>query len=552
MKNKNVLINKLNKFIKKYYVNQLVRGGILTLLVLLLFFIFISILEFYMNFDVGLRTFLFWLYIITNGIIIFKFIIIPSLKLFNLRKGISYKQAAKILGSHFNEIDDKLINILELSEMNPDNELVNASIEQKTKSITPIPFKNAINLNSSFKNAKWLLLPFVLIFIFFISGRADMLTKSSTRIIMHNKFFEPEAPYTIKIENELIAKQQEDFMLTIKIQGQEIPREFYMAFGGGKFIMKKNSTTEYQYLFKNLYKNKEFTIHGGGYKSKKFTVQVIPKPNIKEVKTIITYPRYTLINNVVVNSIEGLQVPAGTYIEWIINFENTDSVMLKLNTEIHLSSIKKLYKYKQQYLSPTNVSLINYNTYNLSDTTEFKIAIMEDVRPTIAISQLKDSINNISFLNGKISDDYGISKLIFHYETYNDDDEKIIETEEVIKIANGIEQFIYHKFNIEQLGLNEGEEVKYYFEVWDNDEIKGPKKTKSQDFIFKENTREKNILEKDKINEKIKNSLSNSITKAQELKEEIKEFNKNIIDKKKLGWEEKQKAKEILKKQKKI
>ena len=42
------------------------------------------------------------------------------------------------------------------------------------------------------------------------------------------------------------------------------------------------------------------------------------------------------------------------------------------------------------------------------------------------------------------------------------------------------------------------------------------------------------------------------MNQAKELRKEINNFNKDIIDKKKLSWEDKQKAKEILEKQNKI
>ena len=64
------------------------------------------------------------------------------------------------------------------------------------------------------------------------------------------------------------------------------------------------------------------------------------------------------------------------------------------------------------------------------------------------------------------------------------------------RISNNTNQFLYHDFNIKNLLLNEGDEVKYFFEIWDNDEIKGSKKTKSQIFIFKENTKAESLLEK--------------------------------------------------------
>ena len=107
-----VLINKLKEFIKKYYINKLIKGGVLVLLTLLIFFIFFSVLEYYSNFDVGFRTILFWLYIIINSIIIINFLLIPLLKIFRIGKVLSFRQAADIIGKHFKEIDDKLLNIL--------------------------------------------------------------------------------------------------------------------------------------------------------------------------------------------------------------------------------------------------------------------------------------------------------------------------------------------------------------------------------------------------------------------------------------------------------
>ena len=102
------------------------------------------------------------------------------------------------------------------------------------------------------------------------------------------------------------------------------------------------------------------------------------------------------------------------------------------------------------------------------------------------------------------------------------------------------------------MDLNEGDKVNYYFEVWDNDLINGNKKTKSQDFVFKKKTKEELIVEKDEINKELKSSLDKSANKASDLRNEIEKFNKQMLNKKMLSWQEKEKAKEILNKQKEI
>ena len=78
---------------------------------------------------------------------------------------------------------------------NQNNDLINASIEQKTLKISPIPILNAINFKTNIKKGNWLLVPFIFLFVLFISGKQHIITNSSERIIKHNTFFEPNAPY---------------------------------------------------------------------------------------------------------------------------------------------------------------------------------------------------------------------------------------------------------------------------------------------------------------------------------------------------------------------
>ena len=95
------LFEKLNKFIKKYYHNQLIKGGIYAVSILIIFFLILAITEYFCSFGVGGRTFLFWAYILLNLVVVGKLIIIPLLNLFNIGETLNYREAAKIIGQHF-------------------------------------------------------------------------------------------------------------------------------------------------------------------------------------------------------------------------------------------------------------------------------------------------------------------------------------------------------------------------------------------------------------------------------------------------------------------
>ena len=105
-----VLQQKLDEFIKKYYLNRLLQGGLLVLGGLVAFFTLAAVLEYFGHFGSTFRAFLFYSFIIFALAIIGLYVIIPLLKLFKVGKTLNYKQASTLVGSHFPEIKDKLLN----------------------------------------------------------------------------------------------------------------------------------------------------------------------------------------------------------------------------------------------------------------------------------------------------------------------------------------------------------------------------------------------------------------------------------------------------------
>ena len=99
---------KLHDFIGKYYTNEIIKGSILFLSFGLLYFIFTLFIEYFLWLRPMARTFLFWVFILVEISLLIRFIALPVFKLLGIKKGISNVEASKIIGKHFNEIDDKL------------------------------------------------------------------------------------------------------------------------------------------------------------------------------------------------------------------------------------------------------------------------------------------------------------------------------------------------------------------------------------------------------------------------------------------------------------
>src|SRR5690348_12614625 len=114
MDNYEILISKLDAFIRKFYKNQLIRGGIYAFTLGLGFYLMVTMLESAGHFSIGMRTALFYTFIAGILFILWRFVAIPLFHLYRIGHIISHEQAAQIVGDHFAEVKDKLLNVLQL------------------------------------------------------------------------------------------------------------------------------------------------------------------------------------------------------------------------------------------------------------------------------------------------------------------------------------------------------------------------------------------------------------------------------------------------------
>ena len=546
----NLLFDKLNGFISKHYKNQLLKGGIFLIATLVFFMLLFSVIEYFSSFGSNIRSVLFWTYLILNFIILIKFILLPIFHLFRIGKTLKYTEAAKIIGQHFPEIDDKILNILQLNELSEDdNILIKASIKQKTESISSFSFKSVVNFSENKKYLIWVVVPIIVLLSFLLTGNEKIITEGSSRIIDYNTNYINVTSFTFNIKNEkLEVIQNDDFVVELEVLGNDIPNYIYIEIDGNRFSMIKNSISDFEYTFKSNVIDQEFKFYADGNSSEIYTLKTIMIPSILEFEINLDFPKYTSYKTEIIENIGDLTVLEGTKIQWIFQLKNTDSLYFtKKNktTKYHIQnnnlSIEKIADINSQY----SLTLINKN---ISKKNNYTILVIKDEFPKISLESKLDSLNNQLFLSGEISDDFATSKLDFVYSIKSIDSSYSIR--ENIKINQKSKENYYHYLDINLLNLNSSDEINYYFEVWDNDGTNGSKKTKSFLGKYKELSLEELKNKRDTEDKKIKENLNETINIAKEIQEEITDLKKDLINKKNLGWEEKNKVENIINKQK--
>ena len=550
MSNFNNIQDKLEAFIKKYYTNELIKGSILFFAIGLLYFLITLLIEYTLWLNPTARTVLFWVFVIVEVALFIRLIVKPISKLFKFQKGIDYLDASKIIGNHFPEVNDKLVNVLQLKENSKESELLLASIEQKAIELSPIPFKLAINFNSNIKYLKYAAIPLLIILVSFISGKYNWFSDSYERVVNYKTAYEPPAPFQFFVVNDsLKALEGGSFTLVVQTEGEIIPENVQISYNNETYYLKQINTGIFEYIFSQPNDNTTFHLLANNVSSRDYYLEVINTPRLLSFDMLLDYPAYTKKQDEILKSNGNAIVPQGTKVTWNLKTKSTDKVIL--NTPDSLVSFsgenegfqlsQRLYKSLDYSLQTSNKNLKNY------ESLAFSINVIRDQYPELNIKMEQDSTDSQTlYFYGQVSDDYGLSKLQLVYYPSNSEDNK--KTEQLTVSTSNFDEFVSVFPN--QLNLKEGVSYDLYFEVFDNDAISNYKSTKSNTFSYKKLTKEEVEQEQLKEQSETIDDLNNSLEKLEEQDEELKEFSKTQKEKSELNFNDKKKLENFLKRQK--
>jgi hypothetical protein len=548
--NFNRIRTKLQEFIKKYYFNELIKGLLLFFSIGVLYFIFTLFVEHFLWLRPNLRTLLFWLFVFIEVALFAAYIVFPLTQILGLKNGISEVEASKIIGNHFPEIKDKLLNMLQLKESNQNSELIEASIEQKSKALQPIPFNVAVDLTKNKKYIKYALIPFVIWLLVFITGNSSIFSDSFSRVVHYNKVYLPPAPFSFAILNDSLSVVEGDsFTLQVEMIGNIIPENVKINFSNESYYLESVALGKFDYLFSRIQKPIKFYLEANGVASEIYQINCIPTPVINNLKMALQYPVYTGKKNEEVHNTGNTIVPQGTKITWQIETQKTGNVQFisENRTENFVQNTKDYFSYSKQLFNTISYKITTSNSQlNDYEALNFGVEVIPDEYPQIMVNSDIDSISrgSVQFF-GQLSDDYGINKLqMVYYDINNQNTLKSY----LIPVDKAVITDFYYVFP-EGISLDEGIDYELYFEVFDNDAVNGSKSSRSKTFSYYQKT-EKEISEEllDEQKEMI-NNLDKLVEKSNNSNEMVEKFKNEIQKNADINWNDTKKLEELLKRQ---
>ena len=186
-----------------------------------------------------------------------------------------------------------------------------------------------------------------------------------------------------------------------------------------------------------------------------------------------------------------------------------------------------------------------------ADSISYSINVIPDLYPTIKAQQFQDSTEGkLLFFVGDAADDYGLNTLSFNYKINSKKNSQ--NQLKSIPMGNPVgkqTQFDY-TFDMEELELKPGDEVFYYFEVYDNDAVNGNKSARTNLMLYAMPTVEEYEALEEKNDDQIKQDLKEALQESKDIQQDMKKMREKLLQEKDLDWQSRKELEKLLERQK--
>ena len=543
---------KIKSFQRKYYLNLFIRGAILSLAIIIGYFVIASVLEHNLWLSQWARLVIFIAFFGVAGVCVLKFLNQP-LQWWIARRGLNEEQSARLIGKHMPTVRDRLVNLIQLATSGKQSDLTYASVEQKSREFEPMAFDTVIDLRENTRHLKYLAVPVGVVLLILLIN-PSILTKSTDRIVHFNRAYAPEAPFSFGISNEsLTAFYNENFTLQVNLKGKAVPQDAYIVSKNQRLKLIPTAPGKFEYTFERIQQPLEFQVEAAGFFSDGYTIEIVNRPELTRFNVELEYPRYLQRNNEKLTNAGNLDVPEGTNIRWKLNTAHAENATIKfsIDSQRHdfTSAANQSFVFDRKFVGPDQyeIELENDKSKN-KERIAYSVNVIKDQYPQIVVNNFKDTVlYERVLLGGLVSDDYGVTQLNLNYRIRNEDQEEIANRSVRIPVTrNQLQQSFFHNWPVDSLKLKPGDQLEYNLQVWDNDGVNGRKSTRSATYTFLVPTSDNLISEISRSQKSTESQIDKSVTKANKLQDQIEQAHQKLKGKQNLDWQDKKMLEDII------
>ena len=542
---------KIRAFQRKYYLNVFIRGALLTLTLVVAYFVLAAVLEHNLWLGPTFRLLIFISFFALVAYCVIRFLRDP-LRWWIAKKGLEEEQTARIIGERMPDVRDRLLNLLQLGRSARDSQLAYASIRQKSTALEPLSFESVIDLSQNRRFLRYLAVPIAALALIFLLNQR-IITDSTTRIIHFNQEFAPEAPFSFILENkELAGFYNEDFELVVRLEGSQIPDQVYVHSGNQRYKLQDLGNNRFSYTFESMQEPMEIQMAAAGFFSPVYSIKLLNRPELTGFEVELDYPAYTGRRDDKVSNAGNLEVPEGTAVRWNLLTAHAQEAAISfrsdgLRHDFQLTD-DQAFTYSRRFNDTDQYEIYLANDASRNrDKITYQVNVIKDQRPTISVNAFSDTVlYKRVVLGGMIGDDYGLTGLELHFKVLDEAKEVLSRKVAIPIVPNQPQQSFAYNWILDSLRHAPGQQLEYFLRVWDNDGINGRKASQSAVYRLFVPTEDELVADINESGRQTQSRIDQGFNKASNLRDQIERVSERLKGKQDLDWQDRKMLEDVM------
>jgi len=567
------IVSRLNAVRKKEDKFFLYSGLMYTLFFIIVTIVGITLIEQFYSLSSPGRTILFYFASVIICAVSCWFIVRPLLYIFGILHSSDNHTIALKVGNRFPSIKDRLLDAIQIYENKQTLQqhyslsLIDASFADLYEQIKDLNFTDTVSNAKLRRAAKYTMYSLILSMLLILISPSGFYG-AMFRIIHFNKSFLPPAVLNFYIEpGNIEVVRGQNVPITITTQGKLVNSISFFTRQVGQHdfdtqTLQRSGDGTFKVIIKNIKSTTEYFAEADNIQSQKFVLTVFDRPLIRSLRIKVNPPSYTrLPSKELEDNVGDITGYPGSKIEMQVkSSKGLSSAKIYFNdstiTPLTISGNEAHAAFKIHKNLTYHLFLEDENKLTNTDPVEYTIKIIPDEYPTIEILSPGKNIDIAEEMKLdlllRLKDDFGFSKVILAHRLVQSRYEKPQEefTTENIPLTSSNQSQIdmWYHWDLSSLHLVPEDVVAYYVEVFDNDNISGPKSARSQIYFVRLPSLEEVFTDVSQSHQQSFESLQNISNEAQQLKKEIDELKNEIRkNKDKTDWQQKKKVEELSK-----
>jgi hypothetical protein len=503
---------------------------------------------------------------------------VPAARRWGILPGESDLHTAGRVGHVYPEVHDRLLNAVQLAQQRSATdgyysaELIDASLDETSRDVASADFSAIVDRNAV--RAARRICTAVLVTCALASALMPRtLGEAAYRCVHFRQAFSPPAQFTLQVEpgnRDVVKGESVDVIVHVtgaRPGGMDLLLRPEGQVTSDRRPLHPLADGTYRYHLEGLRLSTAYQAHAEGIESDEYLLRVLDRPSMTSLQIHLAFPRYAGLpprdldeNLGDITALAGttarISLTAGKPLAGAL-LRFSDSTQQQLQFDGSSAEGTMIVRKDRTY----HVEITDREGLRNIDPIEYTVHVIPDLPPTVAITSPGTNLNvagnehlPVVF---RVTDDYGISRLRLAHKLIHSRYEQAAEDFTSVDIpvpqTAGTEWIVPFAWDLASLRLSPEDVVEYHAEVFDNDDVGGPKSGRSESFILRLPSIEEVFAEADKGHEATQSDLAQALQQAQDARKDLDDLARQMKNQQqKPTWDEQKKAEELTKRYQEI